>query len=113
MCLHITRATRPQSSFLYRSELSCIELILVEYSVIGSVVLPHCKLVSRLTPREQSHRESPVTSLPRGLIFRTCLLLMWLQVALFYLGDDDIMHGVLAAGVRSNMDAVFLVFLID
>ncbi|XP_058946236.1 uncharacterized protein [Pocillopora verrucosa] len=35
------------------------------------------------------------------------------RVALFYLGDDDIMHGVLAAGVRSNMDAVFLVFLID
>jgi len=39
--------------------------------------------------------------------------LLWLQVALFYVGDDDIMHGVLAAGVRSNMDAVFLVFLID
>lgn len=35
------------------------------------------------------------------------------RVALFYLGDDDIMHGALAAGVRSNMDAVFLVFLID
>ncbi|XP_022784730.1 uncharacterized protein LOC111325229 [Stylophora pistillata] len=35
------------------------------------------------------------------------------RVALFYLGDDDIMHGVLAAGVRSNMDAGFLVFLID
>ena len=43
---------------------------------------------------------------------RACTL-VWLQVALFYLGDDDIMHGVLAAGVRSNMDAVFLVFLID
>ncbi|KAK2558535.1 hypothetical protein P5673_019255 [Acropora cervicornis] len=35
------------------------------------------------------------------------------RVALFYLGDDDIMHGVLAAGVRSNMDAVFVVFLTD
>ena len=48
----------------------------------------------------------------RVLRSNTCLLL-WLQVSLFYLGDDDIMHGVLAAGVRSNMDAVFLVFLID
>lgn len=38
---------------------------------------------------------------------------MWFQVALFYLGDDDIMHGVMAAGVRTNMDAVFLVFFSD
>ena len=40
-------------------------------------------------------------------------VVVWLQVALFYLGDDDIMHGVSATGVRSNMDAVFVVFLID
>lgn len=38
---------------------------------------------------------------------------MWFQVALFYLGDDDIMHGVMAAGVRTNMDAVFVVFFSD
>lgn len=35
------------------------------------------------------------------------------RVGLFYLGDDDIMHGVLAAGVRSNMDTVFVVYLSD
>ncbi|XP_073232650.1 uncharacterized protein [Porites lutea] len=35
------------------------------------------------------------------------------RVALFYLGDDDIMHGVMAAGVRTNMDAVFVVFFSD
>ncbi|KAL9983122.1 hypothetical protein ACROYT_G005253 [Oculina patagonica] len=35
------------------------------------------------------------------------------RVALFYLGDDDVMHGVLAAGVRSSMDAVFVVYLMD
>jgi len=35
------------------------------------------------------------------------------RVALFYMGDDDIMHGVMAAGVRKNMDAVFVIFLID
>lgn len=29
------------------------------------------------------------------------------------MGDDDIMHGVMAAGVRKNMDAVFVIFLID
>lgn len=38
---------------------------------------------------------------------------MSFQVALFYLGDDDIMHGVMAAGVRTNMDAVFVVFFSD
>ena len=38
---------------------------------------------------------------------------MWFQVALFYLGDDDIMHGVMAAGVRTNMDAAFVVFFSD
>ena len=38
---------------------------------------------------------------------------MWFQVALFYLGDDDIMHGVMAAGVRTDMDAVFVFFFSD
>lgn len=71
---------------------------------------------------ELSCLELDVPSLLRGkttlpmfnrVLISSKYLVVWLQVALFYLGDDDIMHGVLAAEVRNNMDAVFVVFLID
>ena len=90
---------------------------------------------SRARPSEQEHQNSrPLKSqlirakkitallIDNNIIYLLKFLLaerrkynfvMWFQVVLFYLGDGDIMHGVMAAGVRTNMDAVFVVFFSD